>query len=83
MALKVTNDNKDQCVWRCRKIHKSTKGQQIKVCKDVKLSIRHQSWLVDAKIPLETVVELIYLWAQGFTLQEILHKTEIVEENNY
>ena len=77
MALKVTNDNKDQCVWRCRKIHKSTKGQQIKVCKDVKLSIRHQSWLVDAKIPLETVVELIYLWAQGFTLQEILHELKL------
>ena len=77
MALKVTNDNKDQCVWRCRKIHKSTKDQQIKVCKDVKLSIRHQSWLVDAKIPLETVVELIYLWAQGFTLQEILHELKL------
>ena len=77
MALKKTNDNKDQYVWRCRKIHKSAKGDNIKITKDVKLSIRHRSWLVDAKIPLEIVIELTYLWAQGFNLQEIMHELKL------
>ena len=77
MTLKLTNDNKDKYVWRCRKIHKTTKGDLVKVCKDVKLSIRHQSWLVDSKIPLETVTALTYLWSQGFTYQEIIHKLKI------
>ena len=28
--------------------------------KDIKLSIRHQSWLVDSKLSLETVLEFVY-----------------------
>ena len=45
--------------------------------KDVKLSIRHQSWLVDSKIPLEIVLELIYLWSQDFSHSEIIHELEL------
>ena len=64
-------------MWRCRKVHKYSTGESTRVCKDVKLSIRHQSWLVDTKITLETVVELTYLWSQGFTLNEILHELKL------
>ena len=47
------------------------------VTKDVKLTIRHNSWLVDAKLPLETVLEMAYLWAQAFSLNEIIHELKI------
>ena len=77
MLIKKTNDNKDKYMWRCRKVHKYSTGESTRVCKDVKLSIRHQSWLVDTKITLETVVELTYLWSQGFTVNEILHELKL------
>ena len=48
-------------MWRCRRVHKVEKSGQKYVMKDVKLTIRHQSWLVGCKIPLETVMEMIYL----------------------
>ena len=47
------------------------------VTKDVKLSICHQSWLVDKKLTLETVLELIYLWSQSFSINEIIHELKI------
>lgn len=77
MVLKLTNDNKDKYLWRCRKIHKMSKGDSVRVTKDVKLSIRHHSWLVDAKLSLENILELIYLWSQGFTLTEIGHELKL------
>ena len=61
MMLKKTNDSKDEVMWRCRKKHKVSSGQLTSVTKDVKLSIRHQSWLVDTKVPLPIVCELMYL----------------------
>ena len=45
--------------------------------KDIKLSIRHNSWLVDSKMTLEHVLELIYLWSQGFTHSEVMHKLKL------
>ena len=45
--------------------------------KDVKVSIRHNSWLVDCKLPLENVLELIYLWSQGFTHSEVMHELSL------
>ena len=45
--------------------------------KDVKLSIRHHSWIVDAKLSLEIILELIYLWSQGFSQGEILHELKL------
>ena len=77
MNLKLTNDNKDKYVWRCKKVHKLVKEESVRTTKDVKLSICHHSWLVNAKISLESVIEMTYLWSQGFTLSEIIHKLKI------
>ena len=77
MCLKKTKDGKDVMMWRCRRLHKVTKGNQTFVTKDVKLTIRHMSWLVDTKIILPTVVELMYLWSQGFTVAQIIHELKI------
>ena len=77
MMLKKTNDSKDEVLWRCRKKHKVSSGQLTSVTKDVKLSIRHQSWLVDTKVSLPIVCELMYLWSQGFSIEEIIHELKI------
>ena len=77
MMLKKTNDSKDELMWRCRKKHKVCSGELTSVTKDVKLSIRHQSWLVDTKVPLTIVCELMYLWSQGFSIHEIIHELKL------
>ena len=74
MELKKTNDNRDQYMWRCRRVYKVQAKMKQYVTKDVKLTIRHNSWLVDAKLPLVTVLEMAYLWAQAFSLNEIIHE---------
>ena len=73
MQLKRTKDSKDSYVWRCCKVHKIIKNCITYTVKDVKLSIRHHSWLVDTKLELQIVLELIYLWLQGFSQNEIIH----------
>ena len=45
--------------------------------KDIKLSIRYQSWLVSTEVPLEFVLELIYLWAHNFSHGEIMHELKL------
>ena len=77
MMLKKTNDSKDELMWRCRKKHKVCSGELTSVTKDVKLSIWHQSWLVDTKVPLTIVCELMYLWSQGFSIHEIIHELKL------
>ena len=77
MQLKKTNDIKDTYVWRCCKIHKVIRSNGIYTVKDVKLSIRHHSWIVDAKLSLEIILELIYLWSQGFSQGEIVHELKL------
>ena len=77
MQMKKTNDSKDTYVWRCRKVHKIFGPKSTYTVKDVKLSIRHQSWLVDAKLSLELILELIYLWSQGFSQGEIIHELKL------
>ena len=77
MQMKKTNDSTDSFVWRCRKVHKVIRNNIAYTIKDVKLSIRHHSWLVDSKITLEIVLELIYLWSQGFTQAEIIHELKL------
>ena len=74
MVLKKINDSKDWQTWRCRKQHSVVKGDLKYNVKDVKLTIRHESWLVDSKVKLELITELIYLWSQGFTVDEIIHE---------
>ena len=45
--------------------------------KDIKLTVRHESWLVDSKLPLEFIVELMYLWSQSFSVDEIIHELKL------
>ena len=77
MALKETRDSKDLMQWRCRKSHKVSKHDMVYNIKDVKVSIRHNSWLVDCKLPMEHVLELIYLWSQGFSHSEVMHELKL------
>ena len=77
MVSKKTNDTKDQEIWRCRKSHTVVKGNCKYTMKDVKLTIRHESWLVDSKLPLQYIVELMYLWSQSFSVDEIMHELKL------
>lgn len=74
MTLKKTTDRTDGLVWRCRKVHEVVDGDKKYIVKDVKVSIRENSWLLDAKLKLEDVVEFIYLWSQGFNTDDIHHE---------
>ena len=58
-------------------IHKVIRSNGIYTVKDVKLSIRHHSWIVDAKLSLEIILELIYLWSQGFSQGESVHDLKL------
>lgn len=77
MALKDVKDRKDRLSWRCRKIHKFKINDKDYVNKNVKVSIREGSWLKDAKLTLEQIIELMYLWSQGFTNKEIEHELKL------
>ena len=77
MHLKITNDSKDKLQWCCHKVHTVHKDQCTFKMKDVKLSIRYNSWLLDSKLPLETILEFIYLWSQGFTHSEVMHELKL------
>lgn len=77
MILKTASDRKDGVMWRCRKKHTVTDGDKKYVVKDVKLSIRHNSWLYEAKLTLGIILELIYLWSNGFTASEICHELKL------
>ena len=73
-AVKKTDDSKDGYVWRCCRVHKIVKNSITYTVKDVKLSIQHHSWLLDMKLELRIVLELIYLWSQGFSQSEIIYE---------
>ena len=77
MCFKETNDSRDIYVWRCRKKHTLFDGEKKIILKDVKVSIRHQSWLTDTKLGLDIVLEFIYLWSQGFSNSEIEHELQL------
>ena len=80
MELKLTNDNRDKYMWRCRKVHTVVKQDKTYKCKDVKLSIRHNSWLVDSKLKLEIILEFMYLWSQAFSIKEIMHELRLTNK---
>ena len=48
--------------------------------KDIKLSLRHKSWIVDSKMSLESIVEITYLWLQGFNNNEIIHELKLINK---
>lgn len=77
MSLKSVKDRKDGITWRCRRTHtvSSVKGEY-KV-KDVKASIRENTWIQDSNLSLELIVELLYLWSHGFTNAEIEHELKL------
>ena len=77
MCLKETGDTKDMYVWPCRKKHKIVHNSIMYTVKDIKLSIRHSSWLVDTKLGLNIVLEIVYLWSQGFSVTEIIHELKV------
>ena len=65
---------------RCHKVHTVTKGDEKYKCKDIKLSIRHESWLIDSKLKLEIILEMMYLWSQSFSIQEIVHELKLMKK---
>ena len=73
---------KDEEIWQCRKVHTVVKGNLTYSMKDVKLTVRHESWLVDSKLPLESIVELMYLWSQSFSVDEIIHELKLSKKNS-
>ena len=78
MVCKTTKDTKDEEIWQCRKVHTVVKGNLTYSMKDIKLTVRHESWLVDSKLPLESIVELMYfLWSQSFSVDEIIHELKL------
>ena len=77
MTLKKTNDSRDVLQWRCRRVHTVHKAKMQYKVKDVKLSICYNSWLIDSRLPLENILELIYLWAQGFAHSEVMHELKL------
>ena len=77
MILKPSKDRKDSVIWRCRSAHTVLDNGRKYVVKDVKVSIRSGTWLEDAKLTLENVIELIYLWSRGFSQSEIEHELKI------
>ena len=77
MICKQSKDTKNGQIWRCRCGHSVVKNNLKYNIKDVKLTIRHESWLVDSKLKLEIIVELMYLWSQSFTVEEIIHELKV------
>lgn len=74
MTLKKVTDRKDGMAWRCRKPHKYSKNDKNYVARDIKLSIRHGTWFKDSNLSLQVIVELVYLWSQGYSLLQIEHE---------
>ena len=61
MLLKEVKDHKDNLTWRCRKVHPVKSEENKYTVKDVKVSLRQNSWIFDVHHSLELIVEFIYL----------------------
>ena len=77
MILKNVTDRKDGLTWRCRKLHKITKNDRKYTVKDVKVSIRYNTWLESAKLTLEEIIQFIYLWTNGYSSANIQHELSL------
>lgn len=80
MELKSCNDRSDGIVWRCRKKHTSQINGKNRLIKNVKVSIRDGTWLQNAKLTLEEIVEFVYFWSNGYSTKQILHELNISEK---
>ena len=88
MALKAVKDRNDGVTWRCRKVHQVIDGDKTYKVKDVKVSIRSGTWMEDSNLELESIVEMMYLWAHAFNMAEMEHelklsKTTLIEWTAY
>ena len=77
MTLKECKDRKDGFTWRCRSVHMCTTKNMTYKIKDVKVSIRTNSWMKDANLTVEEILELIYLWSHGYSIGDIEHELKI------
>ena len=77
MLLKEVKDCKDNMTWRCHKVHHVKNEGKNYTVKDVKVSIRENSWILDVQLSLELIIELIYLWTHKMTNAEIEHELRI------
>ena len=80
MLLKTTNNRHDGLTWRCRKVHNACKNERKYTVKDVKVSIHTDTWLSDNNLPLNIIVELMYLGSQKFTNTEIQHELKLSKQ---
>ena len=48
MLLKEVKDRKDNMTWRCHKVHHVKNEGKNYTVKNVKVSIRENSWILDA-----------------------------------
>ena len=74
MALKSVKDRADGLTWRCRKTHKIQDGEKTFTTKEVKVSIRQNSWIEDSNLSLENIVELLYWWSQDHDIGTVQHE---------
>lgn len=80
MLLKDVNDRKDKLSWRCRKVHKVVDGLKTYTVKDVKVTIRQDSWIQHSNLSLEDIIKLIYVWANDYTNAQISHELNLSEK---
>ena len=80
MVLKDVNDRKDGLVWRCRKVHKVELHGHTYVKKDVKVTIRENTWLEKCKLTLEELILILYCWANDYTNSQIYHEVRCSEK---
>ena len=74
MALKEVKDRKDNITWRCRKVHKVFVNGRKLAKKDVKVSVRENSWLQNCNLTLEEIIMMLYCWSNDFTNSQIEHE---------
>ena len=55
MLLKEVKVHKDNLTWRCRKVHHVKSEEKKYTVKDVKVSIRQNSWIFDVHLSLELI----------------------------
>ena len=74
MQLKEVTDRKDCITWRCRKVHKVHIHNHIHVKKDVKVTIRENTWIENCKLTLEEIIVLLYCWSNNYSNEQINHE---------
>lgn len=74
MSIKEVNDRKDCVTWRCRKTHKAVINSRLYTKKDVKVTIRQDTWIEHSNLTLEEIIMMLYCWANNYTNEQIAHE---------